>query len=315
MLRASRRAFGRVLLVAQADAKGPSAGTLSSVTAALKLGDVTALAVGAGADHVAKIPGVSKVLKINAAYCENDIAENLTATALDVVKADSYSHVVFPSSAMGRSVSPRLGALLDVQPISDVLNVHDESTFTRGTYAGNALTKVKSHDSIKILTIRGASFDKAPTEGGSAEVVELSAAADTGLTTFVENKTSATDKVDLASASIIVSGGRGLKAAENFKMLDELAEKVGAAVGATRAVVDAGWVPNDMQIGQTGKCVAPSLYIACGLSGAIQHVAGMKDSKTIVAINTDEEAPIMSLADYGLVEDVFTAIPALTKKL
>eukprot|EP00756_Hemistasia_phaeocysticola_P005518 Hpha_TRINITY_DN13365_c0_g1::TRINITY_DN13365_c0_g1_i1::g.95568::m.95568/K03522/fixB, etfA; electron transfer flavoprotein alpha subunit len=298
MLRASRRVFGRVLLVAQADARGPSAATLASVTAAQKLGDVTALAVGPAADSVAKIPGVAKVLKVSAPHCENDLAENLTATTLAAVKADEFSHVVFPSSAMGRSVSPRVGALLDVQPISDVLQVHDEATFTRGTYAGNALTKVKSKDAIKVLTIRGASFDKAPAEGGSAEVADFAAADDAGVTTFVENKTNKTDKVDLASANIVVSGGRGLKAAENFKLLDDLAGKLGAAVGATRAVVDAGWVPNDMQIGQTGKVVAPSLYIACGLSGAIQHVAGMKDSKTIVAINTDDEAPIMALADY-----------------
>eukprot|EP01062_Namystynia_karyoxenos_P066552 TRINITY_DN6045_c5_g1_i1.p1 TRINITY_DN6045_c5_g1~~TRINITY_DN6045_c5_g1_i1.p1 ORF type:complete len:315 (+),score=111.67 TRINITY_DN6045_c5_g1_i1:98-1042(+) len=314
MLRFSRRCLSNVLLVAQADAKGCTAATLSSVTAAQKLGDVTAVCIGDAA-AVAKVPGVSKVLQCKAPHCEHELAENIAETVKKIHAATPFSHIVLPSSAMGRGVAPRLGAALDVQPISDVLEVHDGETFTRGTYAGNALTKVKSTDPVKVMTIRGASFDKAAADGGSAAVEDVAAADDTGLTKWVEDQTHQTDKPDLASASTVVSGGRGLKEAKNFDMLEKLADKLGAAVGATRAVVDAGWVPNDMQVGQTGKVVAPTLYIACGLSGAIQHVAGMKDSKTIVAINTDDEAPIMALADYGLVEDVFTAVPALIEKL
>eukprot|EP01059_Diplonema_ambulator_P028264 TRINITY_DN47029_c0_g1_i1.p1 TRINITY_DN47029_c0_g1~~TRINITY_DN47029_c0_g1_i1.p1 ORF type:complete len:315 (+),score=80.58 TRINITY_DN47029_c0_g1_i1:49-993(+) len=314
MFRASRKVLGNVMVLAQVNAKGVTPSTLSAFTAARQIGgDITAVVAGkAAADVVAKVEGVSKVWYSEGAAVEHDLAENIANMV--VAKAEGFTHIVAPSSAMGKSVAPRVGALLDVQPLTDISEVHSEDTFTRGTYAGNVLTKVKSNDKVKVMTVRGASFDKTPAEGGSAAIEEIPS-TESGQTSFVSAASASTDKPDLQSSDIIVSGGRGMKGPENWHMIESLAGKLNAAVGATRAVVDAEWVPADLQVGQTGKIVAPQLYIACGISGAIQHVTGMKDSKTIVAINTDEEAPIMSLADYGLVADALKAVPEMAGKL
>ncbi|WP_209424286.1 electron transfer flavoprotein subunit alpha/FixB family protein [Pararhodobacter sp. SW119] len=290
--------------------------TAKSVTAAKQLGDVTVLCAGArakeAAAEAAKIEGVAKVLCAEDASLGHRLAE--PTAALIVSLAGDYSHIMAPATTDAKNVMPRVAALLDVMVISDVSGIVDADTFERPIYAGNALQTVKTSDKVKVVTIRTSTFDAAG-DGGSAEVEEIGAADNPGLTEWVEDKVAASDRPELTSAGIVVSGGRGVGSEENFEMIEKLADKLGAAVGASRAAVDSGYAPNDWQVGQTGKVVAPSLYIAVGISGAIQHLAGMKDSKVIVAINKDEEAPIFQVADYGLVGDLFQIVPELTEKL
>ena len=290
--------------------------TAKAVSAAANLGDVTVLAAGASAaaagEEAAKIAGVSKVLVAEDASLGHRLAES--TAALIVSLADGYEHIVAPATTDAKNVLPRVAALLDVMVISDVSGVVDGSTFERPIYAGNAIQTVKSSDAKKVVSFRTASFDAAG-EGGSASVETVSAAADPGLSSWVEDKVAESDRPELTSAGIVVSGGRGVGSEEDFKLIEGLADKLGAAVGASRAAVDSGYAPNDWQVGQTGKVVAPDLYVAIGISGAIQHLAGMKDSKVIVAINKDEEAPIFQVADFGLVADLFAAVPELTEKL
>ena len=291
--------------------------TAKAVNAAQAMGDVTVLAAGGSAaaagEAAAKIAGVSKVLVAEDASLGHRMAES--TAALIVSLADGYSHIVAPATTDAKNVMPRVAALLDVMVISDVSGVVDGDTFERPIYAGNALAKVQSADSIKMITVRTTKFDAASAEGGSAAVEDVAAAADTGKSRFVGVAASESDRVELTSASVVISGGRGMQSGDTFPMLERVADKLGAAVGASRAAVDAGFVPNDYQVGQTGKVIAPDLYIAVGISGAIQHLAGMKDSKTIVAINKDSEAPIFQVADYGLVADLFDAVPELENEL
>jgi electron transfer flavoprotein alpha subunit len=309
------------LVIAEHDNSSLGAGTLHAVTAAGKLGgDVTVLVAGAGCDGVAQaaaaVSGVTKVLVADDAAFEKAIAENMTNCIKAAQEAGGYSHILAPANNSSKNYVPRLAAVLDCAPLSDVMDIIDEDTFVNPMYAGNSLATVKLNDAVKLMTVRTTAFDKAAAEGGSAAVEAAPACTtDAGKTTFVSEAKSSSDRPDLGSASVVVAGGRGLKSGENFAMLDTLADKLGAAVGASRAAVDAGFCPNDMQVGQTGKVVAPDLYIAVGISGAIQHLAGMKDSKTIVCINKDEEAPIFQVSDYGLVDDLFTAVPELEKKI
>jgi electron transfer flavoprotein alpha subunit len=290
--------------------------TAKAVTAAAKLGDVTVLCAGASAaaaaTEAAKIDGVKKVLCAEDASLGHRLAE--PTAALIVSLAGDYSHIVAPATTDAKNVLPRVAALLDVMVISDVSAVVDADTFERPIYAGNAIQTVKSSDKVKVVSIRTSTFDAAGM-GGSATVETIGAAADPGLSSWVEDKVAASDRPELTSAKIVVSGGRGVGSKDAFDIIEKLADKLGAAVGASRAAVDSGYAPNDWQVGQTGKVVAPDLYVACGISGAIQHLAGMKDSKVIVAINKDEEAPIFQVADYGLVADLFQAVPELTDKL
>ena len=288
--------------------------TAKAITAAKELGEVHVLVAGGGVsgDEAATLDGAAKVLVADDAAYGHGLAEPLAD--LIVGLAGDYSHIVAPSTASAKNVLPRVAALLDVMMISDVSAVVDADTFERPVYAGNAIQTVKSSDGTKVLTVRTASFEAAGT-GGSAAVEAVSAAADPGLSSFVEDKVAETDRPELTSAGRVVSGGRGIGSEENFKIVEELADKLGAAVGASRAAVDSGYAPNDWQVGQTGKVVAPELYVALGISGAIQHLAGMKDSKVIVAINKDEDAPIFQVADYGLVADIFEAAPEMTGKL
>ena len=288
----------------------------SAIAAATKLGEVHALVAGTdagAASAAAAIAGVAKIITASDAIYDHAMAEPLAA--LIVALAPGYTHVLAGSTAIGKNVMPRAAALLDVQPISDISAVIDADTFVRPIYAGNALATVRSSDAIKVITVRAASFDPAPAEGGSASIEAASSVADPGLSRFVSAELSKSERPELSAARVVVSGGRGMQNGENFKLLDPIADLLGAAVGASRAAVDAGFVPNDYQVGQTGKIVAPDLYVAIGISGAIQHLAGMKDSKVIVAINKDEEAPIFQVADYGLVADLFTAIPELQAEL
>ncbi len=292
--------------------------TRSAVAAATKMdAPVHALVAGANAgaaaEAAAKIAGVAKVLVAEDATLEHALAEPLAA--LLVKLAPGYSHIVSAATAVGKNVLPRAAALLDVQPISDIASVEAPDIFVRPIYAGNALATVKSSDPLKVVSVRTASFDPVAAEGGSASIEKIDVAADPGVSKFVSAQIQKNERPELASARIIVSGGRGMQNGDNFKLIDAVAEKLNAAVGASRAAVDAGYVPNDYQVGQTGKIVAPDLYIAVGISGAIQHLAGMKDSKVIVAINKDEEAPIFQVADYGLVADLFTALPELAAEL
>ncbi|MDD9725098.1 electron transfer flavoprotein subunit alpha/FixB family protein [Roseovarius sp. SK2] len=290
--------------------------TAKAVTAASKLGDVTVLCAGGSAaaagDAAAKIDGVSKVLVAEDASLGHRLAES--TAALIVSLAGDYEHIVAPATTDAKNVMPRVAALLDVMVISDASGVVDANTFERPIYAGNAVQTVKSSDAKKVVTFRTSTFDAAG-DGGSASVETISAADNPGLSEWVEDKVAESDRPELTSAGVVVSGGRGIGSEENFALIENLADKLGAAVGASRAAVDSGYAPNDWQVGQTGKVVAPDLYIAVGISGAIQHLAGMKDSKVIVAINKDEEAPIFQVADYGLVADLFTAVPELTEKL
>ena len=290
--------------------------TAKAVTAAAKLGDVTVLACGASAAAAgaaaATIKGVSKVLVAEDASLGHGLAE--PTAALIVSLAGDYEHIVAPATTDAKNVMPRVAALLDVMVISDASGVVDGNTFERPIYAGNAIQTVKSSDAKKVITFRTSTFDAAET-GGSASIETISAVADPALSSWVEDKVAASDRPELTSAGVVVSGGRGVGSLDDFKMIEQLADKLGAAVGASRAAVDSGYAPNDWQVGQTGKVVAPELYVAVGISGAIQHLAGMKDSKIIVAINKDEEAPIFQVADYGLVADLFTAVPELMEKL
>ncbi len=290
--------------------------TAKAVTASKTLGDVTVLCAGASAaaagDAAAKIDGVANVLVAEDASLGHRMAE--PTAALIVALAGDYSHVVAPATTDAKNVMPRVAALLDVMVLSDVTGVVDADTFERPIYAGNAVQTVKSLDGTKVITFRTSTFDAAG-EGGSASVETIGAADNPGLSEWVEDKVAKSDRPELTSAGVVVSGGRGVGSEEDFKIIEALADKLGAAVGASRAAVDSGYAPNDWQVGQTGKVVAPELYIAVGISGAIQHLAGMKDSKIIVAINKDEEAPIFQVADFGLVADLFDAVPALTEKL
>ena len=290
--------------------------TAKAVTAAAKLGDVTVLAAGASAaaagEEAAKIAGVAKVLVAEDASLGHRLAE--PTAALIASLASDYEHIVAPATTDAKNVLPRVAALLDVMVISDVSGVVDGNTFARPIYAGNAVQTVKSNDAKKVISFRTSTFDAAG-DGGSASVETISAAENPGLSEWVEDKVAASDRPELTSAGVVVSGGRGVGSEEDFKLIEGLADKLGAAVGASRAAVDSGYAPNDWQVGQTGKVVAPELYVAIGISGAIQHLAGMKDSKIIVAINKDEEAPIFQVADYGLVADLFDAVPELMEKL
>ncbi|WP_322057255.1 electron transfer flavoprotein subunit alpha/FixB family protein [Paraburkholderia sp. J63] len=301
------------LVIAEHDNVSIKAATLNAIAAAQKIGgDVHVLVAGhnaqAAAEAAAKIAGVSRVLLADAPQLEVGLAENVEATVLSIAK--NYSHILAPATAAGKNVTPRIAAKLDVAQISDITAIDSPDTFERPIYAGNAIATVQSQDPIKVITVRTTAFDAVAAEGGSASVEKIEAAADSGLSQFVNREVTKLDRPELTSAKIIVSGGRGLGSGENYtKVLEPLADKLNAALGASRAAVDAGYVPNDYQVGQTGKIVAPQLYIAVGISGAIQHLAGMKDSKVIVAINKDEEAPIFSVADYGLVGDLFAAVP------
>jgi electron transfer flavoprotein alpha subunit len=307
-----------VLVVAEHDNKTVKKATLNAVAAAQKLGsDIHVLIAGHQAGEAAKaaaqIAGVKKVLLADAPHLGEFLAENVAALIVSLSK--SYSHIVAPATSNGKNVMPRVAALLDVQQISDICAIESADTFVRPIYAGNALATVKSKDPIKVITVRTTAFD-AVALGNSAPVEAVSAPADTGLSAFVGREVSKSERPELTAAKIIVSGGRGMGSGENFtKVLEPLADKLGAAMGASRAAVDAGFVPNDWQVGQTGKIVAPDLYVAVGISGAIQHLAGMKDSRVIVAINKDEEAPIFQVADFGVVGDLFQLVPSLVEEL
>lgn len=309
------------LLLVEHDGVAINAATLNTVTAAGKIGGpVHALVAGdacaAVAEEAAKIPGIEKVIIAEGSALMGNLAEAVTSAVLAVQAANSYSHILANGTVSGKNILPRVGAKLDVAPISDIIGVESEDTFIRTIYAGNAIQTVQSCDSVKLITVRGTSFEAAPAEGGSAatETFDIGGVAN-DKSEFLESKLSKSDRPELSSAGIVISGGRGLKNGENFEMLYNLADKMGAAVGASRAAVDAGYVPSDLQVGQTGKMVAPDLYIAVGISGAIQHLAGMKDSKTIVAINKDPEAPIFQVSDYGLVDDLFKAVPEMITSL
>jgi electron transfer flavoprotein alpha subunit len=306
-----------VLLLADHDGQAVSQPTRSAVAAAVKLGEVVVLAVGAGAAGgaaaAAQLPGVTKVLVADAPAYAHGLAEPLAALLVSL--APGYTHLLAPASAAGKNVMPRVAALLDVQVLSDIAGVVDADTFVRPIYAGNALATVKTSDAKKVITVRAASFDPVPATGGSAPVEAIGAAEDPALSAFLGAEIAKMERPELTAARIVVSGGRAMGSAENFHIIEALADRFGAAVGASRAAVDAGYAPNDHQVGQTGKIVAPELYVAVGISGAIQHLAGMKDSKVIVAINKDEEAPIFQVADYGLVGDLFKLVPELEAEL
>jgi electron transfer flavoprotein alpha subunit len=308
------------LIIADHNGAALQAATLNTVTAAQKIGgDIHVLVAGSNAggaaQAAARIAGVAKVLHADAPQLAGATAENLAATIVPIVKAGGYSHVLAPATGFGKNVMPRVAAMLDVAQVSDIVAVEGADTFVRPIYAGSALATVRSADPIKVITVRATGFDAAAAEGGNAAVDSVAAAADTGLAKVTGQELSKSERPELTSARIVISGGRGLGSAENFKLLEPLATKLNAALGASRAAVDAGYVPNDYQVGQTGKIVAPDLYIAVGISGAIQHLAGMKDSKVIVAINKDPEAPIFQIADYGLVGDLFKIIPELESAL
>ena len=306
------------LVIAEHDGASIKGATLNTVTAAAQLGEVhvliAGLNAGAAAAAAAQIAGVTKVLHADGASLADGLAENLAAQVLAV--AGAYSHLLFPATASGKNVAPRVAAKLDVAQVTDITKVISADTFERPIYAGNAIATVQSTDAVKVITVRTTGFDAAAATGGSAAVETVAAAADSGKSTFVGREVTKSDRPELTAAKIIVSGGRALGSSDKFnEVLIPLADKLGAALGASRAAVDAGYAPNDWQVGQTGKIVAPSLYIAAGISGAIQHLAGMKDSKVIVAINKDPEAPIFSVADYGLEADLFAAVPELVTVL
>jgi electron transfer flavoprotein alpha subunit len=307
-----------VLVYAEHDNAALNKVTLSVVAAAKEIGgDITVLVAGKGcgavAEEAAKVDGVSKVLCADNDAYEHQLAENIGDLVAEV--GADYSHILAAATTTGKNFAPRAAALLDVAQISEISDVIDADTFKRPIYAGNAIATVKCGDAKKVITVRGTSFDGVAAEGGSASVENLDVVKDAGISSFVGEELAKSDRPELTSAEIVISGGRGMGNGENFEILYKLADKLGAGVGASRAAVDAGFVPNDMQVGQTGKIVAPNLYVAVGISGAIQHLAGMKDSKVIVAINKDEEAPIFQVADYGLVADLFEAVPELDSKL
>ncbi len=308
-----------LLVLAEHDGKSIRKATLNAVAAAQKIGgDIDILVAGHQAADAAKaaaaIPGIRKVLHADAAHLADFLAENVSELLVSVGK--SYSHILAPSTSNGKNILPRVAALLDVQQISDIIGVESPDTFVRPIYAGNALATVKSKDPVKVITVRTTAFDAVAANGGSSPVESVAAPADSGLSSFVSREVSKSERPELTSAKIIVSGGRGMANGDNFKIvLEPLADQLGAAMGASRAAVDAGFVPNDWQVGQTGKIVAPDLYVAVGISGAIQHLAGMKDSRVIVAVNKDEEAPIFQVADYGIVGDLFQIVPQLVEEL
>ncbi len=306
-----------VLVIAEHDNATIKGSTLNTVMAARALGPVAVLVAGTdcqgAAVAAAKCPDVEKVLVADAPHYGHGLAE--ASTPLVVGLAKDYSHVLAPASTSGKNLMPRVAALLDVAQLSDVSEIIDADTFVRPIYAGNAMATVTSSDALKIITVRTTAFEAAAAEGGSAAIETVAATDDPGLSRFVGEELTTSERPELTSADIVISGGRGLGSGENFKLIEDVADKIGAAVGASRAAVDAGFVPNDYQVGQTGKVVAPQLYIAVGISGAIQHLAGMKDSKVIVAINKDEEAPIFQVADYGLVADLFEALPEMSASL
>lgn len=308
----------KTLIVAEHDNQSLKAATLNAVAAAQQLGgDIDVLVVGSGcqaaAEAAASVLGVASVLLADNAAYENQLAENVSLAVADV--AAGYDAILAPATANGKNVMPRVAALLDVAQISDITAVIDADTFERPIYAGNVIATVKSSDAKKVITVRTTAFDAVPAEGGSALVQAVDGAHDAGVSSFVGEEVAVSDRPELTSASVVISGGRGMQNGDNFSMLEGIADKLNAAIGASRAAVDAGFVPNDYQVGQTGKIVAPDLYIAVGISGAIQHLAGMKDSKVIVAINKDEDAPIFQVADYGLVADLFAALPELEAAL
>ncbi len=306
------------LVVAEHDHTTLKSATLNAVAAAARIGgDIHLLVAGHNASGVAetaaKVAGVNKVLHADAAHLQGQTAENVAALVVGL--AAPYSHILLPATGFGKNVAPRVAALLDVAQVSDIVAIESPDTFVRPIYAGNAFATVQSKDAKKVITVRTTGFDAAAASGGGAQVETVAVPADSGLTQVMGQELTKSDRPELTSARIVISGGRGMQNGENFKMLEALADKLHAAIGASRAAVDAGYVPNDYQVGQTGKIVAPDLYIAIGISGAIQHLAGMKDSKVIVAINKDAEAPIFQIADYGLVGDLFEIIPALTAEL
>ena len=307
-----------ILVIAEHDNSVIKPAVLNTVTAARALGEdihvlVAGKACGDVAEAAARVVGITKVLVADAPHYEHPIAENLAG--LVVPLAPNYTHVLAPATSFGKNLMPRIAALIDVAQISDIVEVESVDTFVRPIYAGNALATVQSSDAIKVITVRTTGFDAAAVEGGSGTVESIDAGPDVGLSSLIGQELTVSARPELTAARVIVSGGRGMGSGENFAILEKLADKLGAAVGASRAAVDSGFVPNDYQVGQTGKIVAPELYIAVGISGAIQHLAGMKDSKVIVAINKDEEAPIFQIADYGLVGDLFDAVPKLTEAL
>ena len=308
-----------ILVIAEHDNQAIRGATLNTVGAAVQLGgDVTLLVAGsnckAAADAGAGIAGISKVLQVDAPHYEHGLAEELAP--LVVACCEGMTHVLAPANTFGKNLMPRVAALLDVGMVADIVSIESADTFVRPIYAGNALATVKSNDAVKVISVRTTNFDAVTAEGGTAAIETLSAVPDpAGLSGFVVLESPESERPELTSAKIVLSGGRGFGSGENFRLLEEVADKLGAAIGASRAAVDAGYVPNDYQVGQTGKVVAPDLYIAIGISGAIQHLAGMKESKVIVAINKDEEAPIFEVADYGLVADLFQALPELSAEL
>ena len=306
------------LVIAEHNNSELQASTYNTIAAAKQLsGEIVVLVAGHNcesvAEQAAKAEGVDKVLLAQAEFLEHLLAEDVEKAVM--AQEGDYSHILAPASTFGKNMMPRISALLDVQQISDIISVESDDTFKRPVYAGNAIATVKSNDSKKVITVRATAFDALATEGGTASIENVDAGSHTALSNYVSEELTKSERPDLGTAKVVVSGGRGMGNGENFEMLETLADKLGAAVGASRAAVDAGFVPNDYQVGQTGKIVAPELYIAVGISGAIQHLAGMKDSKVIVAINKDEEAPIFQVADYGLVEDLFKAVPELIEAL
>ncbi|WP_151705447.1 electron transfer flavoprotein subunit alpha/FixB family protein [Nitrincola alkalilacustris] len=307
-----------ILVISEHDNAALKPSTLNTVKAASEIGgEIDLLIVGSGcsavADSAAKVAGIRKVLVADNAAYDHEIAENVAALVIEL--APGYSHLLAPATTNGKNFMPRVAALLDVGQISDIIKVESPDTFVRPIYAGNAIATVQSLDDTKVITVRTTAFDAVAEEGGSATVESLSQVKDLGLSRLISEDMAVSDRPELTAARVVISGGRGMASKENFELLEKVADKLGAAIGASRAAVDAGFVPNDMQVGQTGKIVAPELYIAVGISGAIQHLAGMKDSKVIVAINKDEDAPIFQVADYGLVADLFEAVPELEKSL
>ena len=307
-----------ILVIAEHDNRNLSPATFNTISASKKIGsDIDILVAGSGCADIGKqssqIPDVKSVLVADSEEYKDFVAENLSALIISLSK--DYSHIIAPSTTTGKNFMPRVAALLDVMQISDIIQVIDETTFQRPIYAGNALSTVKSNDKIKIITVRTTAFEACPDTGGNAEIKSINGTGETDKSKFIKSELSSSERPELTSAKIVISGGRGMQDGSNFEMLEKVADKLGAAVGASRAAVDAGFVPNDYQVGQTGKVVAPELYIAVGISGAIQHLAGMKDSKVIVAINKDEDAPIFQVADYGVVTDLFDAVPELDAKI
>ena len=306
------------LVIAEHDNSSLKGATLNTIAAAGNVsGDVTIIIagqdIGSVIEEAQTLDGVNKILKCDNEVYANAIAEDLTS--LIIANSDGYSHIMAPSTTFGKNLMPRISAKLDSQQISDIISVESDDTFKRPIYAGSCIATVKSNDSVKVITVRSTAFDPVTTSNSGIEVIDIEAQSSLGISKFISEEIAKSDRPELTAANIVISGGRGMQSGDNFHLLDSIADKLGAAVGASRAAVDAGFVPNDYQVGQTGKIVAPDLYIAVGISGAIQHLAGMKDSKVIVAINKDEDAPIFQVADYGLVADLFNALPELEASL